>query len=379
MKKKLCLLFSVLLMVLSCVPSITAQAAGFVVDADTGLLVDKFTTFTVTTGTEKENSSPKGYGVYITSDTNELVVPIDFNSKGVWYFKSYMGEDAPDTATGLYDIYSDEACTQVLSYSSYSNAAFIPDKGTYYVKFSITDTGSEKPEGYIMLLYSIFYNGEDKSLTNKTFSCTGNSNAENPVYYKISVPKTGSITINTESEYTAYVTLLDSSKKTISNEASTTYANNYSACFAVTKGTYYIKVNTTSETYRLKYTFKAITDASGTTKAKAVNLTPGKTYTGVVLTSDKTGKVDWYKITLSKSQKVDITFTGSVSSGEIAVEFYGSGLTESITDSITTVNEDRSFSSETGTSTKLPKGTYYIKVSKAANKTSGFYNIKFNK
>lgn len=380
MKKRLCLLFSVLLMVLSCIPSINAHAeAGFAVDLDTGAAADTLTTYTVPTGSTKELDTYKSYGVWVPSDTKELVMPIDFDAKGVLYASVLLADGEPTTADIYLNIYSDQACTQEIIYSSYDGTASIPKKGTYYLKFSVLDSGETVTDGYTIALSTQFYNGEDRALKNKTWTAVGNSDYTKPVYYKITVPQTGSITVNNDSLYTAYVTLLNSSKKAISNEAYPSSTNDYSTVFAVTKGTYYIKVTTTSELYRLKYTFKAVTDKSGTTKAKATKLTAGKTYTGVVTAADKTGKVDWYKITLTKSQKVDITFTGSVSSGEIGIEFYGGDISGSITDSITSVNEDSSFTAQTWTSTKLPKGTYYIKVTKAENKTSGVYNLKFNK
>jgi hypothetical protein len=89
--------------------------------------------------------------------------------------------------------------------------------------------------------------------------------------------------------------------------------------------------------------------------------------------------VDWYKITLTKSQEVDITFTGSVSSGRISLEFYGGSIGGSVNESISSVDVDASFSPITLRSDKVPKGTYYIKITKDSTITSGFYNLKLGK
>ncbi len=378
MKKRFGLVLGIFMLILLCIPSMKAFAAGYAEDLDSGSAVNELSTYVVNTGSDAEFDKIKTYKVYVPGDTKEVVLPITLDQKGLLICSAQLSEEYA-SAYGYLNIYADEACTEEISYSSYNSEAKIPEKGTYYLKFTVSDyTLDEAPDNYVFAFASQFINGNDRTLKDKTWVCSGNTDTQKPIYYKFTAPKTGSVTVNVESEYSSYVTLLNSSKKALSDK---TYylSSTGKVCFAVSKGTYYLKVDSSSELFRVKYTFKAISDVSGTTKTKAKSLTAGKSLAGVVTATDKTGKVDWYKVTLTKTQAVKITFTGSVSSGNVKLEFYGGGISGSITETLDTVEEDASFAAETWTSTKLPKGTYYIKITKGTKNTSGFYNIKLNK
>ncbi|BCJ94375.1 hypothetical protein acsn021_19440 [Anaerocolumna cellulosilytica] len=382
MKKKLSLIFGILLMALLLIPNAKVQAEGVAEDLNTGEKVEELTTVIIKTGTDKEYEKQQTYSILVTAEEGsnkaEAVFPMTFTQKGILYCAAAYLDSNPASTYDDFAIYSDEECTKSISYSSYSNTAIIPSKGTYYLKFTATDYNEEKPiDGYYFAFTSKFIGGADRTLTDKAWTVAGNTDTSKPIYYKVTTTKTGSLTIDIESEFSTRITLLNSKKKAISDEAYV-YTSDGKASFAVPKGTYYLKVSGSSDTYRIKSTFKAITDNSGTTKAKAKKLTAGKAVNGLVTPGEKAGKVDWYKVTLSKSQTVDITFTGSVSSGEIHLEFYGNGISGSITKYISSVDSDKSFSAQTYDSTKLPKGTYYIKVTKKTKNTSGSYTLKFN-
>lgn len=278
----------------------------------------------------------------------------------------------------LLDFYYDEACTTTDLYSTYNQYAKIKEKGTYYLQLKVYDHGNNIPEdGYVFEVYFQFVSGADRELKDKTWSAaTMVREYADGMYFKVSTSKAGTLTINLESDNSAYITLLNSNKKEISDKTYY-YTKDGKLCFAVGKGTYYLKVNTYSSYFRIKSTFKAITDSSGASKAKAKALTKGKTYNGLVTATDKKGKVDWYKITLSKAQTVNIQFKGNVSSGKITLEFFGENIGGSITRTLYNLDDDRSFQATTYRSTKLPKGTYYIKVTKSTDTTSGNYTLKF--
>jgi len=372
MKKKI---FIIMMLCLICLPSYNAFAAANAVDLDTGEAGDVLTTYVVTTGSEDELSTYKNYEISIPFDTKEIILPITFDQKGLFYSSANF----LDKMQSVYleeHIYADIECTNEINYSSYNYKAIIPESGTYYIKFLVKDYSDVVLADYKMIFKSQFFTGNDKTLKNKEWVCTGNLDSEKPIYFEVVVPKAGSLTINTETEYSNKITLLNSSKKAISDEIS-----NYKGkvCFAVKEGTYYIKILAdSSDIMRIESTISTITDYSGSTKAKAKALKAGKTYTGYLSATDKKGTVDWYKITLTKSQKVEMVFTGSAS-GEIKLEFYGSNISGSITQYISSVDDDSSFSAETWSSSKLPKGTYYIKVSKEDTNTSGFYKLQLKK
>lgn len=381
MKKKISLIFGILLMAFLLIPNTKVFAEGTAQDYATGEEVQKLSTFLVTTGDEKDLKNYVTYSINVASDADsnnvEVIFPMTLNQKGILNCAAAFLDGNPTTSYGDFGIYSDAACTKPIDYNTYNYLAMIPQKGTYYFKFSVSDYSDEKPEdGYFFGFSSNFFSGADRTLKNNTWSLTG-IEAQKPTFYKITVAKAGSLTINLDSEYSSTITLLNSSKKAIS-DATTYYTTDTKAVYAVGKGTYYVKVTSNSDHYRIKSTFKAITDTSGTSKAKAKKLPAGKISKGLVLASDKTGKVDWYKFTLTKSQTVNITFLGDVSSGEITLELYGNGFSGSVTDYINTVNSDRSFSVYTMGSTKLSKGTYYIKITKKTKNTSGAYSLQFN-
>ena len=377
MKKKLLLFLSVFMLLFLCIPSVKTFAQGYAEDLDTGESVDILETLLIPTGEETELQTFKTYRIYVPGVEKELVVPISIDQKGLLNFSSVISEEYSN-ASSYFDIYKDEACTTRVTYSTYGKTAAIPAKGTYYLKFSLYDRSDVEPENYLFSFQSNFISGEDRSLKDKAWAFTGNPDTSKPVYYKLTTTKPGSLTVNMDSEYSRYVTLLNGSKKAISDKTYYSSIDN-KVCFAVAKGTYYLKVDSISDLYRIKYTFKAITDTSGTTKAKAKKLTAGKAVAGIVTATDKKGAVDWYKLTLTKSQEVNITFTGSVSSGKIGLEFYGGSISGSINEYINYVDDDASFSAKTWSSDKLPKGTYYIKITKDSTITSGFYNLKLNK
>lgn len=374
-KRLLCLLLAFIM----CFPTVTAYASEVVMDIDSGEFGEELETYTVTTGEDDELDTVKSYEIYIPVDTKKVVLPITFNEKGLFYCAAELAEEMSSVYLNLY-IYSDEECTKRVSYSTYDYKAAIPKSGTYYIELSINDySGNPPAEYYNVLFASQFFKGNDKTLKNKQWAVTGNVDTSKPVYYKVTVSKAGVLTINTEAEYSSYVTLLDSKKKDLSEDVYAYSGNEYKAVFAVKKGTYYIKVKSSSDILRIKYTFTSPEDKSGASKSKATKMTAGKEYTGMITASDKKGTTDWYKITLTKSQKVEFEITGNVSSGNIKLEFYGDNISGTITRNIDTLNEDAGFKAETWTSDKLPKGTYYIKFTKDKDKTSGYYKIKLLK
>jgi hypothetical protein len=375
-KKKIAVLLSVIMVSLSCFPISNAFATGNIMDIDTGEASDVLTTYVVTTGSESDIAGVKNYEVTVPVDPEEIVLPITFEQKGILYFTSDFAETAASRYFDLY-CYSDAECTKEIKVSTYNGEIVIPEAGTYYLKFKVNNYSDVTPtDGYKINFSSKFISGEDKTLTNKVWVCSANADTQKPMYFEVDAIKAGSITINTESEYSTRLTLLNSSKKAISDEV---YNYDGKACFAVEKGSYYIKVTSSSDLLRIKSLFTALTDYSGSSKAKAKKLTAGKTYTGFLSATDKTSKVEWYKITLTKSQEVNIKFTGSVSSGKIELELYGNGFSGSITKNIDTVDEDSTFSPQTWSSTKLPKGTYYIKITKKTTNTSGYYYLQLKK
>ena len=100
-------------------------------------------------------------------------------------------------------------------------------------------------------------------------------------YYKITVPKAGYLTVKgyayskykANTNYSMRMTLCNSKKKPVDSSYGTGSSENrgYKVYYGVKKGTYYLKV-TDGAPYKLSYSFKAVTEKSGSKKSKAVAL-----------------------------------------------------------------------------------------------------------
>ena len=130
---------------------------------------------------------------------------------------------------------------------------------------------------------------------------------------------------------------------------------------AVKKGTYYLRVDGGT----LKYKFTAAGNQKNKTKKKAISLRADKTAKAIML--PKMNYDRWYKITISKKQKIEIE----------------TNLYYTVLDDVTVYNSDgqkvaMTKGDKNGVSCSkkaLPKGTYYIKLDKryidAVNKPFG--------
>lgn len=220
------------------------------------------------------------------------------------------------------------------------------------------------------------------SLNNNKWYTDKNTNYnQNTVYHKIKIPRNGLITISGYgySNYSTYkysigVQLCNSKKKPLqkfNSYLSQTYK--YKTYYAVKKGTYYIK--TQSSKYKLKYSFKSMSDNSGNRQSKARNVNKNKVAKGLLIAGENGNKVDWYKIVLTKPQKIKLTF-GALASDWIQFKITSADPNITIFGSTTS----RKYDTQTQiTQSAFPAGTYYIQVSRLSNSTdcSGYYTLKW--
>lgn len=387
MKKIKKMLFTMLALALVLVPANKIFAAeSSVVDYDTGTEVTEIETNEM----DAQASTPnyKYYYVNVASagTDSELVMPITLDAKGKLFITAALGNQT-ERMTPDVQLFTDASCTEEIYISYSSSFAEIPKKGTYYLKFSvhdsttIYDSTAIPVDSYQFAFGSVFMSGANRTLKNKVEVCSSFEDYNTPVYYKVTVSKPGTITFTVDSEYSNYVTLCNSKKKAISEETSSTSVNG-KFTYAVAKGTYYVKVKTSSDYAFVKSSVKAITDTAGATKAKARKLSVnGSKKTGLVLATDKTKKVDWFKFTNPKKQKITVYFKGAINTGKVEIEFFDSKGESFGTKQFSIYSDgDASFSPYVGsfasTSGKLPKGTYYIKVTKLTAKTSASYSIQ---
>jgi len=217
---------------------------------------------------------------------------------------------------------------------------------------------------------------------------THSSTTSQTVYHKIKVPKDGYITLQgyswhpfSTSKQSMRVQLCNSKKKLLTNRIQFLSSGNssysgkkaFTNYFAVKKGTYYIKAE--GYQHKLKYTFKAVKDQGGSSKAKAKNIGKGKTVKGLLTAGEKGNKIDWYKITLPKAQKIKFTYDGRACNWlqfkVVAANpnVYISGASSYCWGKKETATTKGAF----------PAGTYYIQVSRMSNNkdASGYYTVSW--
>ncbi|MCR5756033.1 MAG: hypothetical protein K6G30_14630 [Acetatifactor sp.] len=281
------------------------------------------------------------------------------------------------------EMFSDAACTSKIGYSkslgsSYLTATLsapISKEGTYYLRFS---TYSAMDNNVDITLRPYCYDSSERKIAAKktVYSYSGSNDL---IYHKISIAKPGYIKVDATSNNSVaslYVTLCNNKKKPQSEQSYISSSLNTDGLyFAVKKGTYYLATKS-SDIVSLKYTFTAVKEKSGAKQDKAVAIKAGSTVKGLIQSSDKTTTYDYYKVSLNSTKKLSLTastkcndrISFKVIPANSKLHLFGDTLYLSSTGKETFVSTD-----------KLPKGTYYIQVSKYRSTTSGFYTIKFNK
>lgn len=245
-------------------------------------------------------------------------------------------------------------------------------KGTYYIKI---DRNSAE-YGYYKIKYTY---AVDPTLKNGSYTTIYPALSKQNNYVKIRPTVDGYVTVNlykgTNYDYSGDITLLNSSAKAIS-ETEWVYAANsdyYKAVFAVKKNTtYYLRLTGVNGKTAIRYTQTRVAEKSGATKAKAVTVSRNKAISGTLTAGSN--QADWYKVKLTKKQVLKM-YTTANCSGKMKLQVYYSngkklGWDQTVAYSI---NQKGEFYS----TTKLAKGTYYIKIYKYDSLTTGNYTLKW--
>ncbi len=185
-----------------------------------------------------------------------------------------------------------------------------------------------------------------------------------------------------------YLALYSSTKRTILSEKAIFYnaANSGNPywnrfIFGVKKGqTYYIRVRG-ENAVNLSRKFTKVNDKSGSTQTKALNLKQNKAKTGLIPAG--TYNVDWYKIKLTKKQKIRLYYNAKVSgtSGSFKLSIYSGKKLQSVKNIYYTAAQRKiticRYHPSTRKTSALEAGTYYIKVERANTTSSGYYKLKW--
>ena len=211
-------------------------------------------------------------------------------------------------------------------------------------------------------------------------------------WVKFKAKKTGYVKIRAVT-FCDYIWLTNSSKKILSGDSSEgdyliddQVKNEYTALtYGVKRGrTYYLRIHADglTDVDTIKTSFKAQGVTGGAKKSKAKSIKRNKWQKGINIAGTKHAR--WYKIKLTKSQKVSIYFkfygcrfcsfyAWTKKLGGISRKIYRENLGQNFTDE-GYLNGD----TKCVRTTKLPKGTViYVKVSNPGKKDSGYYQIKW--
>lgn len=310
--------------------------------------------------------APEGY-------EQDVIIPVKLKSKGILNYALAAAYDSDL----YYSLYSDLACTKFIS--SYDNMAFIEKAGTYYIKIGKYDLANEG-DSRISLVMG-FINGANAVLKNNTNLISAAFGTDKSVYFKFTVNKTSKLTFKIGSEYGKYITLCNSKKKAITGEEYISGSES-KVVFAVSKGTYYIRLKASKGLVSITPTFTAVSNASGPSKAKAGTMKMnGKTQNVVVLPGDSTKKYYYLKFYNPKNQKVYLNTNSSYTSGKMQIEFFNTKNSSFGSRTIWNgINEKNTFNPYVYTYTgnngyKLPKGTYYVRFTKLDKKTAGIIQV----
>lgn len=345
----------------------------------------------------KTVENTKGVGSVTLSfgqNVSEKVIPIKAEEKG-GLIAAISQNFSKEFLSLTLNVYEDETCTIPCGDSIYllgdkianTGSFATPKSGIYYVK-AVLDRKAEKEEEISFSLNLAFLSSEDRKLEKKVFACTFDDSTEETAdtLYTVTVDKPGVlafgvVSLEEEQKGNFYLSLYDKKGKKIHNnyalqkesEITDLLAMDGAAgVFAVTKGTYQVKVSS-FENYAVGYDLIAVDEKSGKTKKKAVPLKVGKARKGIIEETASTEEQDWYQIVLPKKAKFSLELD-AISNSNLEfqmVDSKGNVMDGSVADLQTT-------GYKISTKGKWKKGVYYLTVRKT-REGSGFYSVKLKR
>ncbi len=389
MKKIIAALMTMMLMI-TLIPGSVAKAEIFKYAGDAAESVAATALQPNLVKAEEDAAKEEGYYEINFPDEEEtIIMPIELSDKGGLYLT--MGEQDTNYYSLSATLFKDEACTEKVGYSANlfsgdvtdTQDFIIDEAGTYYFKF---EASKKRDTGTISFLLQLrLLSGEDQELTKDEVIFSYQDYECPDVTYKIVVDTAGllTLTLGTDNEYgfSGKVQLLNKDKKALSTATSVYATQNddgeygdVEKSYAVAKGTYYVKVDTSRKIYGIMYSFSEVKDSAGTKKdkAKALKL-GGSAIKGICTATEKTSNVDWYSFKLTSSKSIVIT-VGSKLDGKLKVEILDSKGKTLWYGSHTIYEGDEDLVLKS--SGKWTKGTFYIKIYKYDNTSSGYYTLK---
>ncbi len=322
----------------------------------------------------------------------DLIIPFTANKAGGLLISLAEKSGVYEGLEGR--IYKDKECTKPVG-ESFSLKAWdkvkniiktIPAKGTYYIKFTLQ---SEAPVGLSVFKVKLYVvGGESRDLAIGKTAVAYQASDDKKITYKISVKNTGSLIFSltpydNSKGGSAHFRLLDKNKKVLTKNS---YAESYrnddgtydptEKYYTVTKGTYYLQVDSDSSLYELTGAYYKNANQAGTKKSNAKSIKiGGKTVEGYFTVSDKTTKAAWYKFTVPSSQYTNLDFVYKADGKVVFQIFDAKG--KIVFDSKKEFNIKEGYYVYWAGKT-YSKGTYYLKVYKGSKESSFQYAFQVN-
>lgn len=345
------------------------------VSADTGL-----TPYVLSSGVKSDMDKERIYN--ISSDGKELIrlnvpqngavkIRIAAASSNFVIVEVYKKENASDLPH-----YLKTDCTSDLWNTGFVIDYF--DKGTYYLRL---------PENDYKLGIVEYLSKNDTLKTGTTIAAYCDYEHENT--YSFKAPGNGYIMLTKTSMETTDGTMtavLCNNKETQLTEKSIfSLTQNNKVIYAVKKGiTYKVKMKALNlndiQCYQLNLKFVNLSEKSGSTKKKAVSVSFGNKVSGTVFAEDSATKADWYKIKNPKKQQLLLNYSGSITSGSLMMDVYDAkGKKLDSYSVISNIGEEKEdLMHNAGGGTKMPAGTYYLRVTKSRKSSTGIYSFNLS-
>lgn len=150
----------------------------------------------------------------------------------------------------------------------------------------------------------------------------------------------------------------------------------YQISFGLKKGQEYSIRVMGENAVKLSRTFTKVTDKSGESKTKAAGLSKNKARKGLIPAG--IGSADWYKIQITKRQKLRLYYNVKTRGCFKMSVYFGKQMIMSRNIRNTEQQRKITIYLKNSSSAGMVLGTYYIKIERADSSSSGFYKIKWN-
>lgn len=301
-----------------------------------------------------------------------LSVPVQISQAGAVYFEITAQTDAEMFSAVLSDSAAASDSSGWLAYSvdkKITLSSYAKGACAWYLHFATQASDIDKDVSISVRAYQDAAKAGNGTLKKGKWTSVYIED-EGSVYYKITVPSSGCLTLEMSSDNESALlesTLLNNKKKKISKDSYSLKETHY----GVKKGTYYMKVDNGSAkgaVCKIRYTFEKISVNKNTTQSKAVNLKKGKKGKGIFLRGEKKS-ARWYKVKLNKNKTIrwTISVKANYSAGDFSIY---EGPYKAIKTKIL----------ENGKNTwklKLKKGTYYFVMNIFNSGGEGSYSVQW--